>query len=489
MMDEPATTRYSNKFLHYFKYVTVEPTMLLYMMAFMTTNVAEQSFYVYKTCTINHGYNKTICDNINAPEYKNISKEVQASTAKFHVWNNIAGHVTPIILALFIGAWSDKRGRKLPLLIGLFGKLIFSLMIIVNTLQPSWPVEYVVFTATLPSALTGADVTIFATAFAYLVDVSSVSNRTMRVTILEVCYLASMPLGIAFGAYLFKFVFNRSYTYMFVVNSILMVLAILYTSLRLSWRSNSMQRPLSEASNKFLDFFDYNHAVSTFGMLSQYRPGNKRTYLWLLLIMMALYTFQRNERDIMLGYCYLTFHWNDGQYSIFKTIQSGLQDIILLLAIPIMSKIFKWRDTIIIMIGAIAHVMGRIFYSTAVDPYVFYIGGVFAAVGPIVAPVIRSLVSKTVSTSEKGKAFAVLAVADNAVPLIAGTSYNALYYFVLPYNPGYVFFLTIATQIGVFLLATYIHSRTHRNEFEIEIPPPKPILHTENDLLQEPNLE
>ncbi|CAG9836867.1 unnamed protein product [Diabrotica balteata] len=313
-MDEPTTTRYSNKFLHYFKYVTVEPTMLLYMMAFMTTNVAEQSFYVYKTCTINHGYNKTICDNINSPEYKNISKEVQASTAKFHVWNNLAGHVTPIILALFIGAWSDKRGRKLPLLIGLFGKLFFSLMIIVNTVQPSWPVEYVIFTATLPSALTGADVTIFATVFAYLVDVSSVSNRTMRVTILEVCYLASMPIGIAFG-------------------------------------------------------------------------------------------------------------------------------------------------------------------------------GVLAAAGPIVAPVIRSLVSKTVSSSEKGKAFAVLAVADNAVPLIAGTSYNALYYFVLPYNPGYVFFLTIATQIGVFLLATYIHSRTHRNEFEVEIPMPKPIVHSELDRLKEPNME
>ncbi|XP_072385002.1 lysosomal proton-coupled steroid conjugate and bile acid symporter SLC46A3 isoform X2 [Diabrotica undecimpunctata] len=487
-MDEP-TTRYSNKFLHYFKYVTVEPTMLLYMMAFMTTNVAEQSFYVYKTCTINHGYNKTICDNINTPEYKNISKEVQASTAKFHVWNNLAGHVTPIILALFIGAWSDKRGRKLPLLIGLFGKLIFSLMIIVNTVQPTWPVEYVIFTATLPAALTGADVTIFATVFAYLVDVSSVSNRTLRVTILEVCYLASMPIGIAFGAYLFKFVFNRSYTYMFVVNSILMVLAILYTSVRLSWRSHHMQRPLSEASNKFLDFFDYNHAVSTFIMLYQSRPGNKRTYLWLLLIMMALYTFQRNEREIMLMYCYLVFHWSDGQYSIFKTIQTGLQDIILVLAIPVMTKFLKWRDTVIIMIGAIAHVMGRIFYSTAVHPYVFYLGGVFAAAGPIVAPVIRSLVSKTVSSSEKGKAFAVLAVADNAVPLIAGTSYNALYYFVLPYNPGYVFFLTIATQIGVFLLATYIHSRTHRNEFEIEIPMPKPIVYSEIDMLKEPNME
>lgn len=100
-----------------------------------------------------------------------------------------------------MGAWSDRRGRKLLLLIGLIGKIYFSGMIVVNTTQDTWPVEYVVYTATLPSAFTGADVAIFAAAFSYLVDVSSPKHRTIRVTILEVCYLATMPTGIALGQY------------------------------------------------------------------------------------------------------------------------------------------------------------------------------------------------------------------------------------------------------------------------------------------------
>lgn len=41
----------------------------------------------------------------------------------------------PIILAFFIGAWSDKRGRKLPLLFGLIGKLYYSVMVVVNATQ------------------------------------------------------------------------------------------------------------------------------------------------------------------------------------------------------------------------------------------------------------------------------------------------------------------------------------------------------------------
>lgn len=73
-------------------------------------------------------------------------------------------------------------------------------MVIVNTLNPTWPVEYIIYTASIPCAFTGADVAIFACAFAYISDVSSVNNRTLRITILDVCYLFTMPTGIALGS-------------------------------------------------------------------------------------------------------------------------------------------------------------------------------------------------------------------------------------------------------------------------------------------------
>lgn len=103
-----------------------------------------------------------------------------------------------------MGAWSDKRGRKLPLLIGLFGKFYYSCMIVLIASQDTWPVEYVVYIATLPMAFTGADVAIFAASFTYISDVSTKENRTLRITLLEVCYLATMPTGIALGK---KYVF------------------------------------------------------------------------------------------------------------------------------------------------------------------------------------------------------------------------------------------------------------------------------------------
>lgn len=458
--DQVLTPRQWNtkeKILSYLSYITVEPTLVLYMMAFMTTSVVEQAFFVNKACRVNHHYNSTICDNISDKKYENITKKVQVTVSTFHLWNDIAGHSGQILLALFMGAWSDKRGRKLPLLIGLIGKLYYSTMIVVNAMQPTWPLEYVVYTATLPMAFTGADVAIFAAAFTYLVDVSSEKYRTIRVTLLEVCYLATMPSGIALGSYLFRKVTNRSYAIMFTINASLMLISIIYTLFVLKWRTNSKQRPLSEANNLFLDFFDYNHVVQTYKTLSKNRPKYHRSFLLILIVMMGLYTFQRDEKNMVYLYVQYVFNWRFELYSTFKTYQTTLQDIILLVAIPLMSRVLGWRDTIIIMIGAFCHSVARIFYANAEVNWVFYIGGVFAACGPIVAPVIRSMVSKLVAPAEKGKAFAVLSAADNAIPLISGVCYSTLYNATIESNPNAIFYLTMATQMAVFVLITFIH--------------------------------
>lgn len=49
--------------------------MFFYMMAYMITNVIEQTFYVFQACRVNHGYSEEICYNIS--NYQEINSEVQ----------------------------------------------------------------------------------------------------------------------------------------------------------------------------------------------------------------------------------------------------------------------------------------------------------------------------------------------------------------------------------------------------------------------------
>lgn len=443
------------KFFGWIKHISVEPTMWLYMMAFMFTSVVEQDFFRHKACRVDHGYSEEICSKLNDDNNKAIKTEVQITVSEFHQWNDIAGHVMPIILAMFYGNWSDRRGRKLPLVFGLTGKFIYSLMIVINSMMDTWNLNTIVYTATLPMSLLGGDVAIFASCFAYISDISSVQQRTLRITILDVIYLSTMPSGVALGSYVFSHLVNSSYTIMFIVNATLLALAIAYSFVWLKWQTSSQQQPFS-GTNWLMDFFDTRHVATTMRTLVKSRLNHGKLHLWCLLLAMCLYTFQRDEKPKSQMYTSLIFKWDVTDFSNFKTFQSTLFVLAMLIGVPIMSKLIGMRDTFIVAIGAIAHAAGRIVFVSADRPELFYVGAAVAALGPVVAPVLRSMTSKLVATEERGKVFAMLSVCDNAVPLFSGTLYSQLYNATIKTAPSSFYWLTFATQIAVLLLIMLI---------------------------------
>ncbi|XP_012235348.1 lysosomal proton-coupled steroid conjugate and bile acid symporter SLC46A3 [Linepithema humile] len=446
------------KYFTWIKHISVEPTMWFYMMAFMFTSVVEQDFFRHKACRVDHGYSAEICSRLNDDDNKAIKTAVQITVSEFHQWNDIAGHVLPIILAMFYGNWSDRRGRKLPLILGLVGKLVYSFMIVINSIMDTWKLNMVVYTATLPMSIFGGDVAIFASCFAYLSDISSVEQRTLRITILDVVYLSTMPTGVALGSYVFnQFLLNgKAYTFMFAINATLLALAIIYSFMRLKWRTSSQQQPLV-GTNWLLDFFDMRHVITTVRTLVKSRLHHGKLHLWFLLLAMCLYTFQRDENPKSQMYTSLIFKWNVADFSNFKTFKSTLFVLAMLIGVPIMSKLLKMKDTFMVAIGAIAHAAGRIVFILANKPELFYVGGAVAALGPIVAPVLRSMTSKLVPTEERGKVFAMLSVCDNAVPLFSGTLYSQLYNATIKTAPNSFYWLTFSTQIAVLLLILVIH--------------------------------
>lgn len=398
-LNENETGKKWKKFFEWIKDVSVEPTMWLFMMAFMITSVVEQAFFVYKSCRVDHGYSEKICSNLNDNE--TIKTAVQLTVSNFHQWNNIAGHVVPIILAFFYGNWSDRRGRKLPLIMGLLGKFIYSFMIVINSMMDTWNLNTVVYFATLPMGMLGGDVVIFGSCFAYISDITSIQQRTLRITILDVIYLSTMPTGVALGSYIYSNVVNKSYTIMFIINATLLFLAILYSLIKLKWQTLPQQQVLM-GTNLLTDFFDKKHIIATIKTIIKTRPNHGKLHLLFLLIIMMLYVFQRDEKPMSFLYAQLKFKWDVNTYSNFKTFQSSTFVLAMLIGVPIMSKVMKIRDTIIVAIGAISHASGRIIFALAKIPELFYVGAGVAALGPIVAPVLRSMTSKLVTIEERG---------------------------------------------------------------------------------------
>lgn len=442
------------KYFGWIRHVSVEPTMWFYMMAFMVTSVVEQAFFVYKACRVDHGFSEEVCANLSNDEER--KKIVHVTVSNFHQWNNVAGHIVPIILAMFIGNWSDRRGRKLPLVIGLVGKFIYSFMVVVNSMMETWNLNMVIYTASIPMGLLGGDVAIFAACFAYVSDITTVQQRTMRVMILDVVYLSTMPTGVAIGGYLFKKVLNSSYSIMFTINSVLLICSILYSLVVLNWQTMDRQEPLAGKSI-LVDFFDKKHVAATFETLSKSRPGRGRLHLWILLIAMMLYTFQRDEKPMSYLYTQLTFNWEVINFSKFRTFQSGFFVAAMLVGVPLMNKVFKLKDTVIAIVGALSHAGGRVIFALANISELFYVGATVAALGPVVAPALRSMASKVVPSEERGKVFSMLSVCDNAIPLFSGVLYTQLFNATIDTLPSSIYWLTFASQVAVLLLILIIH--------------------------------
>lgn len=221
------------------------------------------------------------------------------------------------------------------------------------SLHPSvaatWRLESVLALASFPAALTGTNLAIFAATFSYLADITSTSDRTLRIAILDGTYLAAMPTGIAIGkdsdhvtssclhqlstttlilplfllkgSLLFSTIANKSFTFMFAVNTAIMACTLLYSLFRLKWRTSDSQRPLKGGEllfkwkccigkfraakqsfailyvsvNIFSDFFDWKHVWESVRAVVRRRANHGRLYLILIILSMGLYTFQRRK--------------------------------------------------------------------------------------------------------------------------------------------------------------------------------------------------
>lgn len=433
------------------KKLTVEPVMFLYMGACMISTVVEQAFFVHKACMVNMGFPANVCEHINSKENEEYNKQVQIVVSTFHQYEGIAAHIVPMILAFYLGVWSDRKGRKLPLLLGLFGSFFYWLSLWINSLQGNWPLQVVLFTATFPAALTGNALAIFMSAFSYVSDVSTPEERTIRITLVEVAYLITMPTGVSFGSYLFNRILSRSYSTMFFISSFVVFLAILYTWKALEWHTNKESTrtlPPCGVKSTFLE---------TLQVVNKPRPKYHTLFLILIIFAMAVYTFQRDEKNMTYLYTQLKFNWDVGTYSYFRTYQSTLFVFGLLIGVPLLGRVFALKDTVIIMTGAISHTLARIMYALVQTPYLFYVGATVGSLGPIVGPVLRSLTSKLVAASDRGKIFALLSVADTAVPMVSGAIYAQVYNATINYAPSSIFWVTVLSQTFVLICALVIH--------------------------------
>lgn len=210
--------------------ITVEPVLAFFVMPSVLAMLATQNLNLDKACRVNLNYDEEVCNALRRRERGNLTSEedeVQKLIASVQAWKSVIHTALPTILMLFIGAWSDKTGRrKICMLVPVCGEFMTCFLNIVNTyFFYEVSVEWTVVMEVIFPSLTGGWYTMFLGCFSYVGDVTTEKTRTFRLGVLSLCMTMCFPIGMGLSGILLRYI---GYYGVFGISGVLHILNFCY---------------------------------------------------------------------------------------------------------------------------------------------------------------------------------------------------------------------------------------------------------------------
>lgn len=193
-------------------FISVEPFALCWILPSCLLIVAMENLNLEKSCRVNLALSDEICqnminktiNNINCAEVDltdmggnmtmdehlfNLTKSVCSAETEsqkllsvvFGLRSPIAA-IVPLIIVLFAGGWSDKKGIRKPLvLFPILGELISSLVLLLSSIfMDTIPMQVPAFSERVVPSLFGGQTLMLMGIYSYLSQMTNEENRTFR---------------------------------------------------------------------------------------------------------------------------------------------------------------------------------------------------------------------------------------------------------------------------------------------------------------------
>lgn len=221
---------FREKLSHIKKNITVEPLLAGLIIPSIISRFAMGNLNLDKACRVNKNFGDKICDALirrNTNDYVDYERQIQMLIASIDIWKSIVQTLIPCIILMFLGAWSDRTGkRKLCILMPIFGEFLTSINNIINVyFFYEIPVQITILLEVLFNACTGGWVIMFLGVFSYISDITEEKDRTYRVGLVNICMTAGVPIGLGLSGIILKYV---GYYGVFSMTAILFLMCILY---------------------------------------------------------------------------------------------------------------------------------------------------------------------------------------------------------------------------------------------------------------------
>ncbi|XP_023940059.2 proton-coupled folate transporter-like isoform X2 [Bicyclus anynana] len=452
--------------------ITVEPVLVTYYIPGNLLKLATQNLNLDKACRVNLKYSDEICDALIAKQgtkYQHEELVVQELIASMEMWKSFVLSAMPCLLILFVGAWSDRTGRrKICILLPIFGELFSCLCNILNAYYfYELPVQVAMFSDAFFPAMTGGWTTMFMGAFSYISEISSEETRTFRVGIGNLCITAGAPIGTALSGILLD---KTGYYGVFTICALLFSCSLLYGYFNIKDPERTKIAKNKDGDSIFgliKSFFDIKHVKDTLTVTFKKGPNNRRIKSILVLSCVSFIHMPLvGEFTVRYLFTRYRFNWDALKYSFYNTFYICIHALGALISISIFSRKWKWGDATLGLISSCSKIVGGLAAGLSRNSTDMYIAVLIETFNATSFTALRSISSKLASTDELGKITSVFNLTEVLTSMIFGPIYSWIYMVSLKIDSGIIYYCSTVLTVPPILIFIWFYKQNKKEMAE-----------------------
>ncbi|KAE9547749.1 hypothetical protein FO519_009037 [Halicephalobus sp. NKZ332] len=452
--------------------LTVEPIIFLVYLGWVFGNTIQSPGLYRRVCQIYYSDNPYV--NCYHLDNDDIEDKVQARAVEWSLYNAI-GYLLPAIFAdTILGAFGDKYGRQINILLGIFGIAIseFSYML---TLSHSVASPYWTTTLTgVVSGFTGYLALVPVSCNAYLADITEDSDL---LTIRSGIFSAAQTFASVIGGFAAALVNGIIIAVAVDIELFCYLLAFIYTIWRIPQKPGireleRRQRVNTLTSNNSMVLSPKTFFVELFQLLmagiktyTRPRIGHRRAFMFLtaVTLMLTYTTFVETRMSTVINsYVFRragenSLNWDSADLGYWNGTGFLILIFGTLFGLFLFKKVLHFKETTIIMIGLLSSSARTAIIGFASQDWEMYVANVAGLFAGLVQPATVSFIVQIVPNEEVGRAFSLFGIGGDFAFILTNVVYSLIYRATVSFFPGFLFLFITFVQMLSFLSILWVH--------------------------------
>ena len=413
----------------------------------------------------------SICSKLQ--DHPEIEDEIQQNSAKYIMAYKILLNLPAVILGLFCGAWSDRIGRKMPVMLPCVGTIFATLLYMSSIISQSNMVLSLVLAGAALRGAFGKSAVVTMALHSYISDISSRENRTERLgRLLSMNFFGYFVGSLITGALLDNYGFDVIFCIVVFINIGCVIITVFFMQESLPTPDitpattpgsevpepdsepepspiladdTESLAPVGEQKKKWKSRlrmpFHPKHVRESLEVITRDRQDRKRPHLILFFTTIIVQqTCKSGEVDITLLFVERSpLSWHKSMYGYLLATDYACLGIAVFLLLPLLSNVLHINDITLVAIGVGFKVLRLTILTFSNFTWMIYLSVVIGCPSAMIISGAKSLISKTVDEREVGKAFSLLSCCETVSNLVGSVVFTNVYSLTLHIYAGLTF--------------------------------------------------